>query len=68
MLSASKRACCTVVLMVATVGYSQRASADIFFTPFKGIARLFGIVFGFGRAVRPLWRGVVEILHPGVYA
>lgn len=35
--------------------------------PVVGIATLFLIVFGFGRVVRPLWRGLVELLHPGVY-
>ena len=26
------------------------------------------IFFGFGRIVSPLWRGLVELLHPGVYS
>ncbi len=35
----------------------------------RGIAIfvLLFIFFGFGRIVSPLWRGLVELLHPGVY-
>ena len=32
------------------------------------ILLLLFIFFGFGRIVSPLWRGIVELLHPGVYA
>ncbi len=35
--------------------------------PVVGIAILLLIVLGFGRIVSPLWRGLVELLHPGVY-
>ncbi len=35
--------------------------------PGIAIAALMLIFFGFGRVVLPLWRGLVELLHPGLY-
>ncbi len=35
--------------------------------PGISIVALVLIFLGFGRVVRPLWRGLVELLHPGLY-